>query len=306
VVDRYDLRPPVDVFSLADEYCDVEYEAWPFACDALAVGLGGARPKVLMRKRGIGKFRRRFTMAHELGHVILAWHVGRMICSPIRTAFDAQVTEQESEAHHFAGALLVPRRFLEERSSQHLGGAVSALDEAQVSAAAAVLALSGNLLPGFCFLIDEDEDGFRLIRSPGTTVPGGIGRGPQLAQLRDKAHESGEAIVSGRRVLWFQFAVQPNFSVPEDRRRTTDILREALASVVPSSEIEKLVLRINGIVGGMLGSEDRAQSESQALAILEQRFTSDRVLDHLTKIPDFQLYLKRKAADRVRNRSFKS
>ncbi len=274
-----------------------------FACDALAVGLDSARPRVLMRKDGVGKFRRRFTMAHELGRVTLAWHVGWMICSPIRTAFDARVTEQESEANRFASALLIPRRFLEERSSQHLGGVVSALDEAQVSAAAAVLALARNLLPGFSFLIDEDEDGFRLISSSGTTVPGGVSRGPQVAELRDKAHQSGEAIVSGRRVLWFKFATQSDFTVPEDVRGTTDILRQVLSSIVASSEVDKLALRINGIVGGMLGKEGRAQGESQALAALEQRFSSDPALEYLMDIPDFRLYLKRKAADRVRRRS---
>lgn len=233
----------------------------------------------------------------------MAWHVGRMICSPARTAFDAEATRQESEANRFASALLVPRRFLQERSDQHLRDVVSALDEAQVSAAAAVLALARNLLPGFCFLVDEDEDGFRLIRSSGTTVPGGASRGPQVAQLRDKAHQFGDAIVSGRRVLWFQFAAQPDFVVPEDGRGTTNILREALASVATQSEMEKLVLRVNGIVGGMLGKEDRAQSASQALAILEQRFGSDPALEHLMDIPDFRLYLKRKAADRVGHRS---
>jgi hypothetical protein len=226
-----------------------------------------------------------------------------MICSPIRTAFDAEVTQQESEANRFASALLVPRRFLEEQSDQDLGGVVTALDVAQVSAAAAVLALSGNLLPGFCFLIDEDEEGFRLISSSGTTVPGGISHGLWVAQLRDKAHEFGEAVVSGRRVLWFQFVAQSDFSIPDDSRTSTNILRDALASVVATPEKEKLALKINGIVGGMLTKEDRAQNESQALAVLEHRFASDPELDRLMNVPDFRLYLRRKAADRVSRRS---
>jgi hypothetical protein len=223
-----------------------------------------------------------------------------MICSPVRAAFDDGVTEQESEANRFASALLVPRRFLEERADASLGGVVEALNEAQVSAAAAVLALTRNLLPGFSFLIDEDEDGFRLISSSGTVVPGGVSRGPQLAQLRGKAHETGESVVSGRRVLWFQFAVQTNFSVPDDPRETTPILLGVLASALPGQDSEKLQKRINGIVGGMLGKQERAQSEAQALAVLEQRFAADRDLGHLMEIPDFRLYLRRKAADRVR------
>jgi hypothetical protein len=290
----------VDVFGLAEQYCDVEYEPWPFACDALVVGVGRARPKVLIRKDGIGKLRRRFTMGHELGHVLLAWHVGRMVCSPVRTAFDVTASDLEAEANRFASALLVPRRFLEEHGHQQIDYVVSVLNEAEVSAAAAVLALTRNLLPGFSFLIDEDEDGFRLISSSGTMVPGGNARAPQIAQLRDKAHQSGETVVSGRRVLWFQFGVQSAFSLPEDKRKTTEILRDALATIIPLSEVSALATIINGIVGGMLGKEDRAQSESQALAVLEQRFASDPDLRHLMEKPDFRLYLKRKAAGRVK------
>lgn len=300
VVDRHDLKPPVDVFALADQYCDVEYESWPFACDALAVGLDRPRPKVFIRKDGIGKLRQRFTMGHELGHVIPAWHVGRLVCSPVRVAFDATVTELEAEANRFASALLVPRSFLEGQSQSRLDDVVSALNQAEVSAAAAVLALTRNLLPGFCFLIDEDEDGFRVVSSSGTKVPGGDTEAPQIAQLRDKAHESGEAVVSGRRILWFQFAVQSDFFLPEDERGTTDILQTALATVAPPSEVPTLVMVINGIVGGMLGKADRAQSESQAMAVLEQRFASDPDRENLMQIPDFRLYLKRKAAARVK------
>lgn len=250
-----------------------------------------------MRKSGMGSLRRRFTMAHELGHVILAWHIGRMACSPIQAAFDEGVTGEETEANRFAGALLVPRTFLDDRSD--LGDAVSSLDETRVSAAAAVLALACNLLPGFCFLVDEDEDGFRLISSSGTAVPGGTNRKPQLAQLRKKAYESGEAVISGRRVFWFQFASQSDFFLSEDSRDTTAILRDCLASVVAPPDVAKLVLRINGIVGGMLSKEERAQGEGQALAVLEQKFAADPELGGLMEMPDFQLYLKRKAASRV-------
>jgi hypothetical protein len=106
--------------------------------------------------------------------------------------------------------------------------------------------------------------------------------------------------VSGRRVLWFQFAVQSAFCLPEDERTTTDILRHALATVVTASEVLVLEMLINGIDGGVLGKDDRAQSESQALAVLEQRFASDTDLRHMMEIPDFQLYLRRKAASRVK------
>jgi hypothetical protein len=53
----------------------------------------------------------------------------------------------------------------------------------------------------------------------------------------------------------------------------------------------------------MLGRQERAQSEAQALAVLEQRFAADPDLGQLMELPDFRLYLRRKAADRVKNAS---
>ena len=64
--------------------------------------------------------RQRFTLAHELGHLVL--HLGR-----------PRTTDPELEAHRFAGAFLLPR----ERMNEALGGGVSPLtlrDLAQMKA----------------------------------------------------------------------------------------------------------------------------------------------------------------------------
>ena len=166
---------------------------------------------------------------------------------------------------------------------------------------AAILALAHSLLPGFCFLIDDDDedDGYRLVTSSGTRAPAANGRRSQANQLHDKSHDSGETVVADRRVRWFQLASQRGFSIAEDGRGTTELLRESLTLTVEESRIPGLVMRINGIVGGMLSKDERAQTESQALAVLEHRFEMDPELQHLMAVPGFQLYLRRKAADRV-------
>lgn len=292
------------------------YEAWPFDCDAIAVDLGSGRPKVFIRKNVASKRRQRFTMGHELGHVVPAWHVGTMACTPAQASFDAdplgpvpansllspmRITEQEAEANRFASALLVPRTFLEAQADHKLGDVVANLNVADVSAMAAILALAHSLLPGFCFLIDDDDedDGYRLVTSSGTRAPAANGRRSQANQLHDKSHDSGETVVADRRVRWFQLASQRGFSIAEDGRGTTELLRESLTLTVEESRIPGLVMRINGIVGGMLSKDERAQTESQALAVLEHRFEMDPELQHLMAVPGFQLYLRRKAADRV-------
>ena len=119
------------------------------------------------------------------------------------------------------------------------------------------------------------------------------------ARLRDKARDFGEVHVSGRRVLWFQLAAQTDFVLPADTRSTTQILRDSINGGASPIGLPALFMRINGIIGGMLSKGERAQSEVQALSILEHRFESDPELSYLLDNTDFRLYLCRKAAERI-------
>ncbi len=138
-----------------------------------------------------------------------------------------------------------------------------------------------------------------MVASSGTSTPPRNGRRPLEARLRDKARDFGEAHVSGRRVLWHQLAAQTDFALPDDARSTTQILRDAIANSTSSTELPALLMRINGIVGGILSKGERAQSEAQALSVLEHRFESDPELNHMFENADFRLYLCRKAAERI-------
>ena len=300
--------------ALADQYCDIEHIIWPHDCDAITVGLDGKRPRVFLRRNNASRRRRRFTLGHELGHVILPWHFGSIACIPAKASFDAKplgptstggltattrTKEQEAEANRFAGALLLPRLFLDSYADRAIGDVVEILNKADISAAAAILSLAQNLLPGFCFLIDEDYEELTLVRSSGTTIPAYNGRKPREVQLREKAHDFGETTVSGRRVLWFLLSSQENFTLPEDERSTPDLLLDSLVYMTDQSVVPVLIKRINGIVGGMLSKPERAQNKAQALSILEHRFNSDPELQCLMELPDFRLYLRRKATERI-------
>lgn len=229
VVDRFALRPPVDVRALSQNYCDIEEAAWPYECDAITVGLGHRRPQVFLRKNNTGRRRQRFSIGHELGHVIIPWHFGSIECVPDRPPPEmASGADQESEAHRFAGALLVPRSFLDQHAGHHVGAAVAALDETDISASAAVLSLSRNLLPGFCFLVEGNQEQPTLIKSSGTVTPASRSTQSQEAQFRAMAYDNGEAVVSDRRVLWFQMATplssrgpSSRYADKRDRRRAT-------------------------------------------------------------------------------------
>lgn len=301
VVDRFSLKPPVDVLALAESYCDIEYAAWPHACDAITIGLGHGRPQVFLRKNHSGRRRQKFTIGHELGHVIIPWHLGLIECVPGRPPMETTSgRDQESEAHRFAGALLVPRSFISQHADDHVGSAVEALNKTEISAFAAVLSLARNLLPGFCFLVEENRGKPTLIKSSGTVTPPLKAGQSQEAQFRAVAYDSGEAVVSDRRVLWFQFAAPVGFTLPDDERTTTQLLNDSIAQAEGKRADRGLYTRINGIVGGLLSKAERAESAEAALSVLEYRFTTSHPeLGHFMRLADFKTYLRRKALERV-------
>ena len=78
VVERFGLSPPVDVAVAAERYADAEYCSIPFRVDGICLDLkrGGKRPGIIINVDQPRR-RRRFTLAHELGHVLIPWHRGR-------------------------------------------------------------------------------------------------------------------------------------------------------------------------------------------------------------------------------------
>src|SRR5262249_38073414 len=86
---------------------------WPFECDGITVGLTNQRrPKVFLRATS-HRLRHRFTAAHELGHVVISWHIESITCQ----ASDESDTDyvgglREREASSFGSHILIPDRFL--------------------------------------------------------------------------------------------------------------------------------------------------------------------------------------------------
>ena len=81
VVERHELVPPIDVKTLLEHYADLLILPIPFeGIDGISMHLKvpGRTPRVIVNENN-SENRLRFTMAHELGHVIIPWHVGMII-----------------------------------------------------------------------------------------------------------------------------------------------------------------------------------------------------------------------------------
>ena len=109
LIKRHALKPPFDLLALASLYADVEETYFPIAGDGITIGLGGsATPSILINSEQV-KTRKKFTLAHELGHVIIPWHTGTILSDEsdlIQGEFEYR--EMEGEANRFAAELLMP------------------------------------------------------------------------------------------------------------------------------------------------------------------------------------------------------
>ncbi|MBB5154116.1 ImmA/IrrE family metallo-endopeptidase [Saccharopolyspora phatthalungensis] len=300
LVDRYDLHPPVDVQELAEQFADFEVCDWPYDCDGIAV-LSSERPMIFVGATQAWR-RQRFTIAHELGHVVIGWHVDTVRCDTgpesNRQPHGPFGVNQEAEANRFASHLLVPDRFLDRFADRYVDPslALAEIEQAEVSAAAGVLALNRVLLPGYVFFVPGLD---RPVTSHGTRLDAVASK----KDLRRNALAWGRTLHQGKEVEWFQLAegveviAEPN--VPQ--QVTTGLLWQALAVANFTGDHQKAAQRINGVVGHALSVARDASAENR-LGTLRHRVATHPDFAVLLAIPEFEQYLQNKAATPAKGR----
>lgn len=300
LVARYGLSPPVNVHRLAERFADLEFCDWPFDCDGVAV-LSRSRPKIFIRKTP-NRRRERFTVAHELGHVVIGWHLDNVSChiDPQNARRRHSLTlgiDQETEANRFASHLLLPDNFLAPFASRYVSApdALRAVEAADVSAAACVIALARTLLPGYIFLV-PGLDG--PVTSSGTRL-----LPVSITELRNMSRRSGSVTVQGQRVEWFQFVdSQPVSAKPISPTDTRKVLVSVLREVRPHQDAEVLARSINGIVGGSL-SKALASRPEEIMGILVYKFSNHLEYADIVRHPGFDHYLQLRSVEVARMRT---
>lgn len=292
---------PINILELLEEYADVRFTDWEFDCDALVADLTTqSRPSVFVKNTpGFLARRQRFTLAHELGHVAIAWHTGTLHCTTssslpkaVGSTPGAQPKDPEAEANEFAGAVLMPfEDLLESAKISPLETFFRSLDRYQLSPPATVIRVSSVLRPGFTFSGRFGED-WTKISSPGTALA-------NIADLARLAVESGSFIVDGKNIDWYRTAELIALERDVDPRATSEILSASLRSAgVGEASIREEAQKFQGIIAGAL-SKVRFQSEGEAYSHIKQWVLTDKRFDKLRMEPDFDIFLRRKSFARV-------
>jgi IrrE N-terminal-like domain len=237
VLQKFELSPPIDIFGLVTHYAKIYSLRLPLDVDgcSLYLKVPGKQPLVILNETRPPK-RKRFTLAHELGHVLIPWHIGTILdeIDFAGNGKDLPYWELENEANRFAAELLMPRRWVRKlagRFENPCEVVERVIEMADVSMDAALIRLRSILDPGYVYaLVDNEGLVVSSGRSDGTFVTA-----PERGLYLDKdtAFPASDARWESRgrdRVwVWWRFANEVELPISSDERDWREILNGILS-----------------------------------------------------------------------------
>lgn len=261
LVERLGLNPPIDVEALCKSMASVSFKSFPIQIDGICLDLkvSGKMPKVWV-SRDIPPVRQRFTLAHEIGHIIIPWHRGTIVDdieSP-RSRERGKYREMESEANRFAAELLMPSAWavgLAERAD-HVAGLMHSIRQiADVSFPAAFIKSARYGRPNYVGAEVRDGVVVRSIRTP-QTYSKPIEAGTLLHDVRMPAAYEPQ-IVNGPDTAYFWWEIKEALADPGgDLPHWREILDEILQEVPPEFRT-KTRASLAAIIGLAIGKEPK-------------------------------------------------
>lgn len=280
VIARFSLSPPVDLETVAKYYAEVEYCSIPARVDGVCLNLKrvGVRPTILINTKQ-PPLRKRFTLAHELGHVLIPWHRGSLYDDFSMSDDGMQLDRRamEAEANRFASELLMPSAWVRRTlvSAESFGCAISTVQScAGVSMIASAIRLIGMAPPNHIFAYcDSDGAVLNAGCSPGTLLDAPRRNEVLDAEYLERHTSDRDRIPVGLASLhWWRLTD----AVPLSRSTEAGEWRVLLGEILDDlqylyNDRERVRQSINGVIGATNGRM-RANTPEQLLAALIQRF----------------------------------
>jgi Zn-dependent peptidase ImmA (M78 family) len=300
---KHSLSVPIDIAMLVKEYATLIYKDIPFeGVDGVSVNIKvpGKTPKIIINSNLPPK-RQTFTLAHELGHIIIPWHLGTIVDDIYSQSFkDYHYSEIEHEANRFAAELLMPRDWILSTISR-IGNDFSLLhrtiaNEAKVSDQSAAIRLIDFLCPNVIYT--AQENGIVLFS----------GKSPQTdAFLQENGsafsdsfyHSDSYSIYNAGRISYHWWLLSAEIDIKTDDNRTWRVILDKITDdIKPKEGSEKFKKSINGIIANANGKLIRQGNHSVKTLISSAINRLKRPeLNDFTSHPDFEKFVKIKVED---------
>lgn len=251
---KHNLVIPFDLDALIREYATLIYKYIPITgVDGVCINLKtpGKKPKIVVNSN-LPPARQVFTLAHELGHLIIPWHTGTIV-DDIYNNSHKQILYAiiEQEANHFAAEILMPYNWV--RSQYNLSKDISNLyktivDTVNVSAQASAIKIAQVLRPEIIYL--AVKNGYIINCGKTLKTSTSLPKNGSKFSINIFPHISSHTIYNNNGVdyHWIDLKGSISICVDDDPRSWKDILNDIAIEINPIEGIEKFKKSINGKV----------------------------------------------------------
>ncbi|WP_277969585.1 ImmA/IrrE family metallo-endopeptidase [Sphingomonas echinoides] len=303
---RHSLSPRIDVMHLASLYATVEVCRFPVDVDGVSLFLKNKqrRPHILVSE-ALSPRRQRFTLAHELGHVLIPWHLGSIVDETdlINSIERSTYWDLEGEANRFASELLIPTDWMQSIVASTSDAAASTrivVESADVSIQAATVKLLNSLPAGYVFARVHAGEVTWSGNSIGT-LASRVPYGPvDVDSLFPAAEQHSWAAGSDGYYHWWQLKDAlplPDIEEGDDWR----LLLQQILDDIPLFDPNKLRSSIHGVIAAANGSvrENRSTERIYAVCLnrLEGRANDASGIQQVIKHALFSRFLVAKVRD---------
>ncbi len=214
IIQKKKLHPPIDVKAIFDEMnIEIEEEENQYGIEAFSYLNNSI--KVVINTEITFLPRRRFTLAHELGHICIPWHNGDTKCiagdNYTLVSGKRMLDTQELEANLFASELLMPTDWVKECIELYINqGFISLVEhmknEAKTSTMACFFALENAFASGNVFFVRKDfQEYWRIFNSVNTcTISWQYSPEQNMEFLNIICDSKEECVISQYSIIYYQ------------------------------------------------------------------------------------------------------
>lgn len=301
ILKRNGLEPGFEIQKFLASQADLRFGKIPDNVDGISINLKSKDSKpIVIISTELPPTRRKFTMAHELGHIFIPWHIGTIFSHTDENHDYANrlYHDCEVEANRFAAELLMPSEWVSDLLSESTPPKVlhTILSVVEISPQAAFYKI-GSLLPDEYIGVITSLSGLVLnsvsansrLQSPEKGEP--ITKQAVYKSASSKSHTSHTNNI----IYWLRYprAVAPKIS--DDRS-----WREVLSLIFEETGLEKkLMQNLNGCIS-CINTNGIAYEDFYNKA--HQRIASDSRFHAIYQHAGFDLFLAKRIGELVTNR----
>lgn len=315
LLERHNINPPYDLEELVSLYAKFEYLDFPNGADGISLKLKqGGKPSVYINSSK-PEVRRRFTLAHELGHVIIPWHIGNIISHVdvtgdeeevrnkhklIKDDFPSRYKQIEKEANRFAAELLIPTKWLDEvfknvNISDFEEALQNIINQRRTSKDTALIKVFSFLPPGYvCAEIDGNEIVAKGFMSPNTgrrQLNSGMSYSPEL--YADCKEQVFFKLGDKRYVLW-HFENFTKLEMPDET--SPSAWRDVLNRILEDTSLQCKQQSINAVLAAAFNAI-KEKSDKEVFSHIIYRYSQRDDLKDFFQHPLFKDYVVKRLKD---------